>query len=37
VWGVAVGKDGTIICSEGSDNEKRWFQAAPEEFETVME
>jgi sugar lactone lactonase YvrE len=37
VWGVAVWKDGTMICSEGGDNEKRWFQAAPAEFKPVEE
>jgi DNA-binding beta-propeller fold protein YncE len=37
VWGLAVWKDGTMICSEGGGNEKRWYFALPEEFERVAE
>ncbi len=35
VWDVAVWEDGTMICSEGGGNEKRWYFALPEEFEPV--
>jgi streptogramin lyase len=35
VWGVAVNADGLMICSEGGDNEKRWFFARPDEFAPV--
>ena len=37
VWGLAVSEDGTMICSEGGNNEKRWYFALPEEFEAVEE